>query len=117
MVRMTVIKETIITKLTEAFQPAHLEVRNDSDRHNVPPGSESHFRVLLVSDHFAEQKLLARHRAVNGVLAQELAGPVHALALHTYTSAEWQRQQAPPEPPDCLGGQKAERSADTQFTN
>jgi len=51
---------------------------------------------------------VARHQQVYAALAAQLAGPVHALALHTYTAAEWQaRQEAAPESPDCLGGSKA----------
>ena len=97
--------EGIITgKLASAFKPQHLEVCNESGNHNVPPGSESHFRVTLVSEEFCTLKLLERHRRVNEVLKQELAGGVHALALHTYTSEEWRQRfgQTPMSPP-CLG--------------
>ena len=37
-------------------------------------------------------------------MAEWLAGPVHALALHTYTPDEWQRVGEAPESPDCRGG-------------
>jgi BolA protein len=87
-------------------------VVNESGNHNVPPGSETHFKVVLVSDAFEGQRLLARHRAVNETLAEELAGGVHALALHTYTPGEWQDRfgDAPMSPP-CLGGKAGEASA------
>lgn len=98
------VQSTIEGKLAEALAPAHLEVLNESHRHNVPPGSESHFRVTIASDAFAGEALLARHRRVNRVLAEELAGPVHALALHTYTNEEWAARTASPESPPCLGG-------------
>lgn len=85
----------------------HLEVINESHQHNVPPGSESHFKVVVVSDQFAGQTLIQRHRQVNQLLKAELAGQIHALALHTYTLAEWQAKNgnAPLSPP-CLGGAK-----------
>ena len=70
--------------------PSHLEVINESYMHRVAPGSESHFKVVVVSQAFEGQRLLGRHRQVNGVLADELAGAIHALALHTYTESEWQ---------------------------
>lgn len=87
----------------------HLEVVNESGRHNVPPGSESHFKVVLVSDAFEGSGLLARHRLVNGILAAELKGHVHALSIHAYTGTEWRERMgnAPMSPP-CLGGGKAD---------
>ena len=103
------VAERIERKLAEALQPAHLEVINESGNHNVPPGSESHFKVVLVAEAFAGQRLLNRHRQVNGLLAEELARDVHALAIHTYTLDEWRRRfgNAPLSPP-CLGGKRLE---------
>ena len=75
------VQETIEAKLTEAFDPVHLVVDNESSNHNVPVGSESHFKVVIVADCFEERRLIQRHRMVNDVLADELAGLVHALAL------------------------------------
>ena len=89
------IREQIQEKLRVAFQPAHLEVHDESYRHNVPAGSESHFKVVIVSDCFAGQRFLARHRLIYGELAAELAGSVHALALHTYTLTECEGWQDP----------------------
>jgi BolA protein len=87
----------------------HLEVVNESGRHSVPPGSESHFKVTVVSDSFHGVGLLARHRLINGLLADELANRIHALAIHAYTSEEWRAKMgnAPMSPP-CLGGGKAD---------
>ena len=73
--------------------------------HNVPDGSETHFKVVIVAAAFEGERLIARHRRVNAALAEELAGGVHALALHTYTASEWRSRfgSAPMSPP-CLGG-------------
>lgn len=104
------VKQEIETKLQGAFTPEHLQVVNESHQHSVPPDSETHFKVVIVSQHFDGKRKVARHQAVYGVLASELSGPVHALALHTYTPAEWRlRQGEAPESPDCLGGSKADR--------
>lgn len=101
------IQQQIEHKLHERFAPLHLEVNNESHMHNVPEGSESHFRVVLVSEQFIGRPLLQRHRAVNEVLDQELKGQVHALALHTMTPEEWfAKGGAAPESPPCLGGGK-----------
>jgi BolA protein len=102
------IATTIEKKLLTAFSPLHLDVVNESNNHNVPPGSESHFKVIIVSNHFEDERLIKRHRAVNSVLAEELAEKIHALALHTYTEKEWHDYYAENTPlsPNCLGGGK-----------
>ena len=100
--------ETIYAKLQQELAPLHLEVINESSMHNVPPGSESHFKVVVVSERFQGEKLLARHRLVNRTLAAELQGGVHALALHTLTPEEWfAKGGAVPASPECMGGSKA----------
>ena len=66
----------IISKLQAAFSPTHLEVLNESASHNVPRGSETHFKAIVVSDGFAGVGPLDRHRLVTGALADELAGCV-----------------------------------------
>lgn len=99
------VAETIESKLGEALSILHLEVVNESNNHNVPPGSESHFKLTIVSDAFDTKKLIQRHRMINGLLEEELKGPVHALALHTYTPEEWKNRfgDVPMSPP-CMGG-------------
>ncbi len=99
------VQQTIVDKLNQYFTPNFIEVLNESHMHNVPANSETHFKVTLVSDAFDGKRLIQRHRAVNEVLADELAGPVHALALHTYTQEDWSKKQGvAPSSPDCLGG-------------
>lgn len=101
-------QQTIIEKLTEALSPEHLEVINESHMHNVPEGSESHFKVVVVSDAFRDKMLIARHRLVNKALEHELANGIHALALHTMTMEEWFEKGNAPASPPCLGGGKQE---------
>ena len=101
-------QDTIAQRLREQFAPMHLEVDDESHMHSVPAGSESHFRVVLVSDSFAGKPLLQRHRAVNAALNAELNGGIHALALHTMTPEEWfAKGGSTPASPPCLGGGKA----------
>lgn len=98
-------------RLNAELGPEHLQVVNESHMHSVPANSETHFKVVLVSAAFAGKRKVARHQQVYALLSEQLEGPVHALALHTYTPQEWaQRQQAAPDSPDCLGGSKAEVS-------
>ncbi|HBV40929.1 MAG TPA: transcriptional regulator BolA [Erwinia sp.] len=98
------IREQIEEKLRTALSPVHLEVHDESYRHNVPAGAESHFKIVIVSDSFLNQRFLMRHRTIYSVLADELAGSVHALALHTYTEKEWEGlQDTVPASPNCRG--------------
>lgn len=102
------IQSSIEEKLRAAFEPAHLDVLNESGNHNVPAGSESHFKVVIVSDAFEGKNLVARHRAVNEVLADELANAVHALSIQAHTPAQWTaRGGTVPDSPLCRGGSKA----------
>lgn len=100
----------IEAKLHAAMPLVHIEVINESHMHSVPPDSETHFKVVLVSPEFTGKRPVARHQLVYRLLADELAGGVHALALHTYTGEEWQqRAEAAPASPQCLGGSKHDR--------
>jgi BolA protein len=102
------IQTQIEQKLRAQFAPLHLEVNNESHMHDVPEGSESHFRVVLVAQQFEGKPLIQRHRAVNAILDQELKGQIHALALHTMTPEEWfAKGGEAPESPPCLGGGKS----------
>lgn len=93
-------------KLNQAFDTTYLQVDNESHMHNVAPGSESHFKVTIVSDSFNDLMLIKRHRLVNQALAQELQ-QIHALALHTMTPDEWQaRGGVVADSPKCRGGGK-----------
>ena len=99
------IQDRIEQKLADAIDLQHLEVVNESRNHNVPTGSESHFKVVLVSEAFQGISLVARHRQVNRVLSHELANDIHALAIHTYTEGEWRKKNGEtPMSPPCLGG-------------
>ena len=101
--------QIIEEKLSGRFDLAHLDVVNESGNHNVPDGSETHFKVVIVAEAFDGQRKVARHQQVYALLADQLEGPVHALALHTYTPDEWQlRRGEAPQSPDCLGGSKAD---------
>ena len=99
------VAQRIESILADALPLSHLEVHNESDSHNVPANSETHFKLVLVSEAFDGVSRIARHRQVNGLLAAELAGPVHALSVHAYTLTQWRERFADvPLSPPCLGG-------------
>ena len=89
----TIIRE----KLTFALSPTHLEIEDDSARHaghhheggmDARPGGESHFNLEVVSAAFEGKGRVERQRMINGLLAAELAGPVHALSIRARTPSE-----------------------------
>ena len=100
-------KEHLREKLQQSLEFTHIDVINESHLHNTPPDSESHFKVILVSHAFSGKLPVKRHQLVYGILADELRDQIHALALHTYTSEEWQaRNEEAPATPDCKGGSR-----------
>lgn len=97
------VQVSIEQALTEQFAPVYWRVLNESHRHNVPPNSETHFKITLVSESFATKRQVQRHQAVYAALAEQMQGPVHALALHTFSPDEWAHEQTVPDSPHCLG--------------
>lgn len=103
------VQKSIERKIAEGLEVLHLEVINESGQHNVPPGSESHFKVVVVSNDFLNKNLVTQHRMIYKLLGPELESRVHALALHTYTEQGWRENQgATPMSPPCLGGKSRE---------
>lgn len=90
-------------QLKAALPITYLDVINESHLHGTPT-DDSHFKIIIVSEAFAGQRLLQRHRTINKLLSEALAGPVHALALHTYAPEEWSNLHDVPDSPACRGG-------------
>uniref|UniRef100_A0A3Q2QMK4 BolA-like protein 1 n=1 Tax=Fundulus heteroclitus TaxID=8078 RepID=A0A3Q2QMK4_FUNHE len=109
------VETTIRTKLTDKFKPDHLEVHNESHMHAVPPGSESHFRVLVVSSQFAGLPLIQRHRLVNEALKEELSSCVHALAIQAKTPEQWGTDPTLAKSPACMGGSKGDQTVEEKL--
>jgi BolA protein len=86
------VAERIRLKLVQGLQPTRLDIHDESHRHaghsGARPEGETHFHVEIVSTAFAGQSRVARQRQVYALLAEELSGPVHALALTTLTPDE-----------------------------
>ncbi|XP_063804719.1 bolA-like protein 1 isoform X2 [Pseudophryne corroboree] len=100
------VETSIRSKLAQNLEPSHLEVLNESYMHSVPPGSETHFKVVVVSDMFNGKSLIQRHRLVNDLLKEELAGPVHALSIQAKTPQQWEDDPTVGKSPGCMGGSK-----------
>lgn len=99
--------QSIRGKVEAALQPAEFVLENESHLHGGP-ATESHFKVTVVTDKFEGESRVKRHQRLYGLLADELKGEVHALALHLYTPAEWAERHAAPASPACRGGSAAE---------
>ena len=86
------VREQLIAKLNQAFDPARLEVVDESARHaghaGARPEGETHFRVEVVSAAFQGLSRVARQRLIHQALAEELEGPIHALSLSALTPEE-----------------------------
>ena len=98
--------ERSINESLKVLSPYYLEVVNESFMHAVPKDSETHFKVVIVSAAFDGLRLVKRHQVIYRLLSEQMSGPVHALALHTYTADEWtQKMQKSPASPQCKGGE------------
>ena len=96
-------REHIQAKLEAALRPAMLEVLDESANHSR--GTETHFKLTVVAGSFEGQRLLARHRQINTLLADELKRCVHALAMHTFTPQEWEARRVSLASPECAHGE------------
>jgi BolA family transcriptional regulator, general stress-responsive regulator len=87
------IEASITTKMNAAFQPSQLEVINESHMHaghqeKFNGAGETHFRIRIVTEAFTGKSRLDRHRAITGLLTEELAGELHALAIEASAPGE-----------------------------
>jgi BolA protein len=86
------LEQEIRTKLIVALEPTRLDLINESEMHaghrSSPGTGESHFRLIVVSPKFEGLSRVGRHRLINEALADELAGRLHALAVHAYAPGE-----------------------------
>jgi BolA family transcriptional regulator, general stress-responsive regulator len=90
------VADRIREKLEAALKPTRLVIHNDSHLHAghqhpgaAPRGEETHFRLEIVSANFSGESRVARQRRVYAILAEELAGPVHALQLSLWAPDEY----------------------------
>ncbi|KYR00590.1 bolA family protein [Tieghemostelium lacteum] len=104
------IEQDITSILQREFQPIYLDVKNESYMHNVPKGSESHFKVYIVSEKFNGIMMIEQHRLVNTVLHAYLSsGKIHALSITSKTPTQWEKikgdqQSLNSKSPPCIGG-------------
>ena len=106
MPQVDTVRAVLEKKARSELTPEFLEVLNESHMHSGP-ASDSHFRLTAVAERFAGMGRVQRHQLLYRLFADELAGGVHALALHLYTPREWrERGRDIPASPDCQGGSR-----------
>lgn len=103
--------DLIEDRLRHSFAPTHLSIENESHKHSVKPGSETHFKIVVVSAAFEGLGAVARQRKVNQALREAFDAGLHALTMHVATPAEWEASSVVRESPECLGGSKKARAA------
>ena len=105
-ITMKPIEKIIRDKITQTFDPYYYDVINESYKHNVSKDSESHFKIIIVSNKFNNNNLIQRHRLVNTLLHEELKTYIHALSIQAKTIEEWEKNPTIISTPNCLGGHK-----------
>lgn len=99
--------QTRIQTTLQTLKPDYLDVQDESHRH--ARGLETHYKVVIVSQEFDGLPLIRRHQRIHAALG-DLMGHFHALALHTYTPAEWAQREQAPTSPACRGGSRHDRA-------
>ena len=84
-----IVQNKIDKLLRDNLNVSKLIIRNDSNKHNVPPNSESHFNVQIVSDDFKDLSQIQRHKIVYRALGDLMKHEIHALSMKTLTIKEW----------------------------
>src|SRR5437868_15527271 len=104
-------EQALRASIEKAFAPEYFELENESHMHSVPPNSETHFRLLVVSDIFAGKPRIDRSRLVNDTIKPYMERGLHALSQRTFTPVEWEAVKDTFEmvSPECRGGSKANR--------
>ena len=99
------VQNQINQRINESLDVQHMTLENESHMHNVPEGRESHFKLVLVSDDFEGKRLVQRHQLIYATLKEEMT-KIHALAMHLYSTKEWNERNAlAPSSPKCHGGE------------
>lgn len=77
---------TLEDKLRQAFPDAEkIEIEDLT-------GTKDHYRATIVAEAFEDKTRVEQHQLVYAALGDLMSGPVHALALQTYSPQAWKKQ-------------------------
>lgn len=102
-------EKALRASIEQTFNPEYFELENESHSHSVPANSETHFRLLVVSEAFEGKSRIDRSRMVNELIKPFMdRNGLHALSQRTFTPAEWEPVKDTFEmvSPACRGGSK-----------
>ena len=95
-----IIESQIIDIINDKLSPSVLNLINESFMHNVPPGSESHFKLIVVSDEFKDLTNVKRHQLIYRTL-NEIMDEIHALSIHAFDEKEYNANPVVIDSPNC----------------
>ena len=92
--------ESIINALNNQLTIEHMFLENESSMHNVPPNSESHFKLIIASDDFIKLSKVKRHQLIYQILSKVMS-EIHALSIQAFTIEEYKANPVIHSSPDC----------------
>ena len=99
------IENTIKDLLIDSFDPSVLSIINESYMHNVPEGSESHFKVVIVSKYFKDIENIKRHKEIYKAL-KNIMESIHAISIQAFNEEEYQKNPEINQSPNCVNKKK-----------
>ena len=98
---MSKMETTIKNLLIDSLKPSILSITNESYMHNVPEGSESHFKIVIVSKNFKNQSNVKRHQLIYGVL-DDIMKLIHAISIYAFDDDEYKENPIVLDSPNCV---------------
>ena len=95
-----IIENQIKDIINDKLSPSVLNIINESSMHNVPPGSESHFKLIVVSNLFKDLTTVKRHQLIYSTL-NNLMNEIHALSIHVFDEHEYENNPVVIDSPKC----------------
>ena len=94
------IESQIVNTLSSFMNLASLKIINESFMHNVPEGSESHFKIVVVTNDFNNLSIIKRHKLIYKTL-DNLMNKIHALSIHAFNEEEFKLNPIILDSPEC----------------
>ena len=94
------IESQIINTLSTSMNLSSLKIINESFMHNVPKGSESHFKIVVVTNDFNNLSIIKRHKLIYKTL-DHLMNKIHALSIQAFNEKEFKSDPIILDSPEC----------------
>lgn len=85
--------QSIQAKIQTKLNPKSLEIVNESHLHaghqeSFDGSGETHLRIKIIAELFEGMNRVDRHRAINALVADEIAAGLHAIAIEAKAPSE-----------------------------